>query len=114
MGLIVGAAQTSAKPGDVPGNVARHVRFCAMAAKHGVQLLVFPELSITGYELGLARANALEPGNPLLSPLREAAAKWGMVVVAGAPEPNGSGGLSLSAFSFFPNGRWAVYRKVHV
>lgn len=48
--LTIAAAQSISVAGDLPGNIARHLDFMASAAEQGVQLLVFPELSLTGYE----------------------------------------------------------------
>ncbi len=65
--LIIAAAQSSSIAGDLAGNIARHQRFMQMAAEHGVQLLVFPELSLTGYERGLAAQLALAPEAAVLN-----------------------------------------------
>ena len=51
MVLTIGAAQPEPSRGDVAENLERHVRLVRLAAKHEVQTLVFPELSLTGYEL---------------------------------------------------------------
>lgn len=48
------AAQSISIAGDVRANLVRHQHFMQAAAEQGVQLLVFPELSLTGYERGLA------------------------------------------------------------
>lgn len=42
----------------------------AAAQAEGVQLLLFPELSLCGYELPLLRDCALSPDDPRLAPLR--------------------------------------------
>ena len=49
--FTVAAAQSTSVPLDVVANVRNHLRFLEAAAQHGVQWLVFPELSLTGYEL---------------------------------------------------------------
>jgi predicted amidohydrolase len=59
MNLVIAAAQCHSTVGNVTNNVAHHRRFGILAAECGVQLLVFPELSLTGYDLAIARANAL-------------------------------------------------------
>ena len=55
MTLVIAAAQSASVPGNVSRNVTRHLQFGAVAADKGVQLLVFPELSLTGYEPAIAR-----------------------------------------------------------
>ena len=49
--LEVGLAQISPVLGDVQRNLALHVEVIDRARKQGVQLLCFPELSLTGYVL---------------------------------------------------------------
>ena len=114
MSLILGAAQSSSVAGDIARNVENHLRICEIAASHGVQLLVFPELSLIGYELALAQANVIEPGSAALDSLREFAVRSGMTVVAGALVPNGTGGLYAAALAFRPDGSVLTHSKVHV
>jgi predicted amidohydrolase len=85
-----------------------------MAAEHGVRLLVFPELSLTGYERALARANAVSPDDRVLYPLRQLAERTGMTVVAGAPIRNGNGELNIAAFAFRPDGSASTHTKQHL
>ncbi len=51
----VAAAQVPSQRGDVERNVATHIAAIEAAARHGVSLLVFPELSLTGYEPSMLR-----------------------------------------------------------
>ena len=51
MTLIIAAAQSASVPDNLGQSVIRHLRFGIIAAEHGVRLLVFPEVSLTGYEL---------------------------------------------------------------
>src|SRR5437867_1367941 len=83
MSLIIAAAQSTSVPGDISRNVAHHLRFGTIAAERGAQLLVFPELSLTGYELTIARSNAVRPDTSDLDPLRHLATHAHMTVVVG-------------------------------
>ncbi len=112
--LIIAAAQSMSLPGDVAGNVAHHLRFGMIAAERGAQLLVFPELSLTGYELAIARSNAIRPDSSVLDPLRLLATEAHMTVVVGAPVLNDNGGLHIAALAFRPDGSVVVYTKQHV
>lgn len=60
--LTLASAQTCAIAGDLSGNIQRHLAFMVAAAEQGVQLLVFAELSLTGYEPALAARLAIAPG----------------------------------------------------
>jgi predicted amidohydrolase len=110
----VAAAQTASVAGDVGANVARHVAVAERAAKRGVGLLVFPELSLTGYELALARRCVVDPGGAEVRALRELAVRTGMVIVAGAPVAGEAGAVHAGALAFGADGRVVVYTKVYV
>lgn len=114
MDLIITAAQSASIPGDISRNITRHVRVAAMAAEHGAQLLVFPELSLIGYELSLSRANVIRPDAAELGPLRQAAMKARMTISAGGPWLNAEGQLHITAFVFRPDGSISIHTKQHV
>src|ERR1041385_7750009 len=48
----IAVAQTCPVAGDVKANLDEHFRLARLAATEGAQIVVFPELSLTGYELG--------------------------------------------------------------
>lgn len=52
--LKAGIAQIDCKLGDVAHNLRVHLQLIAEAGNAGVELLLFPELSLTGYGLGNA------------------------------------------------------------
>ena len=114
MSLIIAAAQSASVPGDITRNAASHGRVAAVAAKCGAQLLVFPELSLTGYELALARAHPVRPDSSELEPLRRLSLDAHMTVVAGGPMLNEHGQLHITAFIFHPDGSVSMYTKQHV
>jgi predicted amidohydrolase len=51
MKVKIGMAQITPKLGDVEANLALHLAQIEQAADQGVELLIFPELSLTGYRL---------------------------------------------------------------
>jgi len=51
MRLKVGLAQIYPKVGDVPCNLDKHLDTIRQADERGVDLIVFPELSMTGYQV---------------------------------------------------------------
>jgi len=65
--LRIAAAQCVSIGGDLAANVATHTRFVALAAGAGVEVLVFPELSLTGYELARLRDGVVGPGSAALA-----------------------------------------------
>ncbi|MBP8000176.1 MAG: carbon-nitrogen hydrolase [Chloroflexi bacterium] len=83
MKLKVGLSQMNPKLGDVQANLEMHLQTIAQAADQGVELLVFPELSLTGYRLhDLAYNVALRPSqrDPVFGKLLDASRDVDLVV----------------------------------
>lgn len=115
MGTRIAAAQAPSVAGDIAANLATHLRYLAAAHAEGVQLLVFPELSLCGYEPPLLRACALTPDDARLAPLREAAAAAGITVIVGAPWlAQGAERPCIASFSFHADGSTRLYRKQYL
>lgn len=104
------AAQTVPVRGDVEANLAEHLRLARIAAGPRAEVLVFPELSLTGYEMELAEKLAFTENDPRLAPLRAAATEHAITIIAGAPVRLGPG-LHIGAFIIPPDGPVAVYTK---
>lgn len=81
----IAAAQTASIANDVAANTATHLRAVQKAAAHGADVVVFPELSFTGYEFDKAAELAFRSDDPRLTPLREAAVRHTMTILAGGP-----------------------------
>ncbi len=113
MARIIAAAQYAAAA-DFPTNLERHLRYASAAASLGVQLLVFPELSLTGYQLEYAAANPISPHSPALEPLRAAARELRITILAGAPVQFGSAQPSIGQLAFLPDGLVVVHTKQHL
>ncbi len=111
--ITVAAAQSPSARGDLAANVATHLRFVEAAARAGTDLLVFPELSLTGYELDLAPAFSLRPDDARIEPLRAAARRHAMHVLVGCPWASGTAKPWLGAF-LLSAGETVCYAKVHV
>jgi len=84
--LTLGLAQIRTTLGDVNANLAKHLAYIDDAAKQGVDLLVFPELSLTGYvlqDLVPTLAHSPTADDPIFRPLLAAARARGMDLVVG-------------------------------
>ncbi|GAB3274749.1 carbon-nitrogen hydrolase family protein [Kineosporia babensis] len=84
--LTVAAVQSVPVTGDVVENLARAEYLLAQVPE--ADLVVFPELSLTGYDLDLLKNDPrawFRPGDERLDPIREAVAARGACVVLGAP-----------------------------
>jgi predicted amidohydrolase len=88
--LRIGLAQIDCRLGDVERNAERHLEWIERAREAEVDLLVFPELSLTGYRLlHLTPRVALPAGSPVLARLAKAAGP--MHVLLGFVEEGESG-----------------------
>jgi predicted amidohydrolase len=84
--LRLGLAQINTHLGDVPANLVKHLEYIERAAAEGVQLLVFPELSLTGYgllDLVPSVVRRPEPGDPVFGPLLEASQRHNLDLAVG-------------------------------
>ena len=76
-------AQINTRLGDVEANLAKHLNYVKEAKATGADLLIFPELSLTGYalqDLASAVAHRPTPDDPIFGPLLEASKNMDMVV----------------------------------
>lgn len=113
--IRIAGAQSISIAGDIAANVLTHTKFIAAANRAEVDLLVFPELSLTGYELSLLRECLLRPNDSRLAAIRDMAFETKMTVVVGAPVTCGTGVTpAIGAITFFPDGRHSVYLKQHL
>jgi predicted amidohydrolase/predicted Zn-dependent protease with MMP-like domain len=106
----IAVAQTVPVAGDVDANIAQHVELADAAADAGARIVVFPELSLTGYELGEAARVALGPGDQRLAAVRVVAEARHMTIVVGAAVRLEKK-LHIAAVIVGPGGYEAVYTK---
>lgn len=113
--LTIAAAQSISIAGDLAANMAWHQRFMQVAAEQGVQLLVFPELSLTGYERELAAQLAIAPDAEVLQPLRDFAREVGVTSVVGMPiRLSDDSPVLIGALVLGADGSLGVYSKQHL
>ncbi|MPR32429.1 carbon-nitrogen hydrolase family protein [Salmonirosea aquatica] len=58
--MKIAIAQIRSMPGDIPGNIVAHKKLIDRIISYGADTLIFPELSLTGYEPTLAHALAMD------------------------------------------------------
>ncbi len=110
----IAAAQVASVRGDVEGNVAVHAAALAAAAEHAVSVLVFPELSLTGYEPDLAAELAMTPDDARLAPLLALARQHRIGAIVGAPLRVGAAKPALGAIVITADGGVRAYHKMHL
>jgi len=118
--LTVAAGQAACVALDIAANAATAADLIRRAADQGADLLVLPELFLTGYELpGIVAdpaTHTLSPEDSRLDLLATACAETRTAVVAGAPtrDPE-TGELHISVLVLGWDGRFAAqYDKQHV
>jgi len=83
--MIIAATQTIPKKQNTQENLEDHYRLVNLAADHGVQLIVFPEMSLTGYEREKASELYFIENDSRLDKLRNLANTRKITILAGAP-----------------------------
>jgi len=118
--LRAAAVQFNHGPGDKAYNMSRIRAFTAEAHEQDVDLLVFPEMCITGYwhvrQLSREEIEELAepvPAGPSTRELLSLAASSGMTIGAGLIEQAGDGTLYNTYVVAMPNGEIARHRKLH-
>jgi len=110
----VAVAQLDAVPGSPERNLAR-IEAVLRDLEPRVDLVVFPELYLTGYNLGLRLGSLAEPlDGAMLGCLADMARRHETALIVGFPERAGRS-LYNSAAVVDERGRLAgVYRKIHL
>jgi predicted amidohydrolase len=124
--LRVAVAQFDAVSGDIDHNTAYHLRLLEHAAAAGAALVLFPELSLTGYCSSLldqdADARAVDPTGDAVAELKTTCARLGIAAIVGAPTKGDVGAptrsdnaLHLSAIAIRRDGDIdTVYHKMYL
>lgn len=108
--MKVAIAQIVVEKGNLPHNLAKHLYCCQLAADEKADLVVFPELSLTGYEPELAQALAVELSDPVWETLKHSARKNQLVISVGMPLKTANG-IQIGAVQVWPNGTLYPYAK---
>lgn len=101
--LVIAVAQPPVHTLDVAANATRHASAVRAAA---ARLVVFPELSLTGYDLD---APLISPDDPRLQPLIDACAATDTIALAGAP----IAGPHIATLRIDGGGARVVYSKTN-
>ena len=102
--------------GDPAANQAKAVTAISTSASHGADIIVLPELVLSGYMFESkeeARALAVSPDDAVFAAWADAAGNASLVV-GGFPELGEDGKLYNSAAILDRHGIIAIYRKVHL
>lgn len=108
-------AQIPVVKGNVVENLSNHLIMIAQSSLYGANVVVFPELSLTGYELELAQELAFSPQSPHFSTLSRASIENDIVVIAGCPlNIKNSAKPTIGTVICFPDGTIEFYSKQYL
>src|SRR3954453_13287814 len=110
--LRIALAQIDPTVGDIDGNAAKIVDWSARAMDEGADLVLFPELTVTGYppEDLLLKTHFLDASKAVLDEIADKTR--GIVTMVGFPERADD---VYNAIAVLADGRVAaVYRKIHL
>ncbi len=115
MTYTLALAQIDPVLGDLRRNVEKHAEFTERARAKGAALVLFPELSLTGYtvrDMNTELALNLRQDHAVLDPLIELS-RSGVVILAGGIEEDPAFGIYNAAFLFEEGSVQVVHRKVY-
>ncbi len=113
--MRVGAVCMRSTPGAIEENLKRMEALAGRAAEAGVEILCFPEFSVTGYVLkdpqGVYSGSSYEA---VLDQLIGIAREHGVVLLAGVIEPSRVGKPAIGQVVVGPKGLMGIHRKTHL
>ncbi|WP_265129401.1 carbon-nitrogen hydrolase family protein [Chryseobacterium oranimense] len=111
--MKIAAAQINPVKGDIPKNIENHKTLVKAAADHNVNLVIFPELSVTGYEPELAEQLSIHYEDPVLDIFQKMTDKNNMTIAVGMPT-KADDKLFISSIIFQQGKGREIYSKRHL
>jgi predicted amidohydrolase len=108
--MKIGVAQIRPVIGDVKANLESHKALVKLAAAEGARVVIFPELSITGYEPKIASDVATTLDDMRFSELQKLSNEHNIVIGAGMPIKNEKA-ITITMILFYPNQTRGSYSK---
>ncbi len=106
-------AQTRPAKGNIPTNIRNHKRLINLAIDNGADLIIFPELSLTGYEPRLAKELAIDKDDIRLDDFQKISDMNHITIGVGAPTKS-SKGICITMIIFQPNQTRQTYSKKYL
>lgn len=106
--MKIAIVQARPATSDIAANVSRHLELIDFA--DGADIVIFPELSLTGYEPALAKTLSLDPGDGRLDVFQEIANARRITIAVGAPVAAGSS-IRIGMIIFRPHPPRRTYAK---
>ncbi|KAA9354596.1 carbon-nitrogen hydrolase family protein [Larkinella humicola] len=111
--MKIGVAQTRPVKGDIAHNIANHQTLIDLAVSDGADLLIFPELSLTGYEPELAADLATTPDDSRFDVFQTRSDAHRITIGVGVPIRSEEG-IWISLLIFQPHQPRHLYSKKYL
>ena len=106
-------AQTRPVKGDIQSNIDNHKKLIDLAVLYGADKVIFPELSLTGYEPHLAKELATDQDDSRFDDFQQISNTRQVTIGVGVPLKN-KAGICISMVLFQPHKERQVYSKKYL
>jgi len=106
-------AQTKPFKGDIQRNIEGHRKLIDLAVSHEVDAIIFPELSLSGYEPTLVKALAITQDDASLDEFQKISDERHIMIGVGVPVKNDEG-ICISIILFQPDKARLTYSKKYL
>ena len=111
--MQIGVAQTRPVKGDVQRNIDAHKKIVELAVANGADIIIFPELSITGYEPELAKGLATTSDDSRFDVFQSLSDTNQIIIGVGMPTKSDLG-IRISTLIFQPGKSRQTYSKQYL
>jgi predicted amidohydrolase len=111
--MKISVAQTRPLKGNIPANIEAHKRFIDLAIANGAGMIIFPELSITGYEPELAKDLATSQDDNRFNDFQEISNANHIIIGIGMPIKTDTAPM-IGMIIFQPHQPRLTYAKQHL
>lgn len=106
-------AQIEPLKGNIPANIQKHLAWVDVAVRNSAEMIIFPELSITGYEPALAKSLATTPNDSRFDEFQTISDTHRLTIAIGLPIKT-TEGITISLLIFQPARSREVYAKQYL
>ncbi|MEY2540820.1 MAG: omega-amidase [Verrucomicrobiota bacterium] len=112
--MKIAAAQISCTPGDLRANLAKIREFASRAKSSGAELIVFPEMSDTGYSMPMIEKHATPWKEGAVPELQQMAKSLSLAIICGVSERDGAAIYNSQVVIDATGQVISKYRKTHL
>jgi len=111
--MKIAVAQTKPVTGNIESNIKNHITLTNLAANNGADIIIFPELSLTGYEPSLAKELATGINDSRFDMFQKLSNEKQITIGVGVPT-NAETGIHITMVLFQPNKQPQANSKMYL